>query len=99
MRRGGGWLRCGERTDDSTGVAHAGRDSVHREQERTCGAGVARALAPNELDLDEVQGIYVGISQLDRAGEGWISLEELAAAGEKLHPALGRPVLGSNGRP
>src|SRR5262245_28467570 len=63
----------------STGVAHAGGDSVHREEQRARRLRVAGALSPHELHLDQVEGIDVGVAKLDRAGERRVALEELAA--------------------
>src|SRR6266700_824358 len=80
----------------SPGIAHACRNSVHREKQGACDLRITFALAAYELNLNEVQRVDVRIAQLDRAGERRVSFEEAAALRQAFDPALGEGVLGAN---
>src|SRR6478735_3742839 len=66
----------------SATVAQSGRDAIDRDEQRALHAvvRVARAQAPQELDLQVVERVDVGAPVADRARERWIALEQSLGA-------------------
>ena len=61
------------------------------------GGCFASAFAAEELDLDEREGVDVGVAEADGLREDGVGLEELALAGDEEEHAAGEVELGSRG--
>src|SRR4029453_1781027 len=73
---------CRRSTTSLPGVAHAGGDAVDRHHERMPELRVdvvALAQPPEELDLDQIDGIDVRVADVDRSPQDWIVRDQPVA--------------------
>src|SRR5262249_20870785 len=75
------------------GVAEGGRDAGDRPSERKPRAPVAGAVAAQELDLDRVHRVDVGVPDPDRPPDGRAPLEQPLLADDREHGRHGALVL------
>ena len=83
----------------SAGVAEAGADAVDGGGDGSVEVGgvFAPSFAAEEFDLDEGEGVDVGVAEADGLGEDGVGFEEFRLAGDEEEHAAGEVELGFEG--